>query len=118
MSVAKVPLKVLESFVLYSLVTLVMVNGSWPVVDLRMLGALLKHAALKVDTEAAHMVRHCYHHIQQHLAHVHFLGFGFLTSQRMFEGRQLEMEYPLGPALGCFEMRLEALLVPLAQLVP
>lgn len=36
----------------------------------------------------------------------------------MIEGRQLDMEYPLGPALGCFEMRLEVLLAPLAQLVP
>lgn len=118
MSVVNVPLRVLASLVFYSLATLVRANWSWPVEDLRMLGILLKHAALKVDIEAVHMVHHCHCRIQQLLAHVHFLEFGFSIWWRMTEERHLDMECPLGLALGCFEMRLEALLAPLVQLVP
>jgi hypothetical protein len=42
-----------------------------------MLGILLKHAALKVDIEAVHMVHHCHYRIQELLAPAHFLEFGF-----------------------------------------
>jgi hypothetical protein len=55
----------------------VRVDWSLLVEDLRMLDVLLKHVALKVDIEDAHMVRHSHLRIQQHLAHAHFLEFGF-----------------------------------------
>lgn len=79
MSVAKVPLQVLVSFVLCSLGTLVRANWSLLVEDLRKLGVLLKHVALEVDIEDAHMVRHSHLRIQLHLAHARFLEFGFST---------------------------------------
>lgn len=77
MSDAKVPLNVLASFALYSLATLVRVNWSLLVEDLRMLGVRLRHVVLKLDIADAHMVCHSHLHIQPHLAHAHFLEFDF-----------------------------------------